>query len=461
VVFVENTYDTQLIKCNFREFFSLLLLKPFVISPQMEKYGEILLIAMPIFLLLVLFEKWYGWRKGRDTVRNMDMISSLSSGVTNVTKDVLGLTFTILAYSWFVNHIALVHIKASWLTYVIAFIAIDFAGYWLHRWSHHINIFWNLHIIHHSSEEFNLACALRQSISTIVNPFNFLLIPAALLGVPTLVIATVAPLQLFAQFWYHTQHINKMGFLEKIIVTPSHHRVHHAINKEYLDKNLSQIFIFWDKLFGTFQEELKETPPVYGITRPAATWNPIKINFQHLWLLVKDAWRTKSWNDKFTLWFKPTGYRPADVAEKYPVYKIEDVYSFNKYAPPASRALNVWSWVQLLMILLSVSYLFGNIALINNLGSYWIFWYGAFIFLSVYSMTELMDRNPFAIGWEILRCGLAIGMLGWQNDWFGASTYFSPAKYILGVYFIISVFVTGWFVYKHYNEDHRSPILIS
>jgi sterol desaturase/sphingolipid hydroxylase (fatty acid hydroxylase superfamily) len=425
----------------------------------MEKYGEILLIAMPIFLLLVLFEKWYGWHKGKDTVRNMDMISSLSSGVTNVTKDVLGLTFTILAYSWFVNHVALVHIRATWLTYVIAFIAIDFAGYWLHRWSHHINIFWNLHIIHHSSEEFNLACALRQSISTIVNPFNFLLIPAALLGVPTLVIATVAPLQLFAQFWYHTQHINKMGFLEKIIVTPSHHRVHHAINKEYLDKNLSQIFIFWDKLFGTFQEELKEAPPVYGITRPAATWNPIKINFQHLWLLVKDAWRTKSWNDKFTLWFKPTGYRPADVVEKYPVYKIEDVYSFNKYAPTSSGALNVWSWVQILMILFSVSYLFGNIALINKLGSYWIFWYGGFVFLSVYSMTELMDRNPFAISWEILRCGFGIGMLVWQNDWFGASNYLSTAKYILGVYFIISVFVTGWFVYKHYREDHRSEVL--
>ncbi len=427
----------------------------------METYGEILLIAMPIFLLLVLFEKWYGWKKGKDTVRNMDMISSLSSGVTNVTKEVLGLTFTILAYSWFVNRVALVHIKAGWLTYVIAFIAIDFAGYWLHRWSHHINIFWNLHIIHHSSEEFNLACALRQSISTIVNPFNFLLIPAALLGVPTLVIATVAPLQLFAQFWYHTQHINKMGFLEKIIVTPSHHRVHHAINKEYLDKNLSQIFIFWDKLFGTFQEELKEAPPVYGITRPAATWNPIKINFQHLWLLVKDAWRTKSWKDKFTLWFKPTGYRPADVIEKYPVYKIEDVYHFKKYAPAASVALNVWSWVQLLMILFSVSYLFGNIALINKLGSYWIFWYGAFVFLSVYAMTELMDRNPLAIGWEILRCGLGIGFLVWQNDWFGASIYLTEAKYILGTYFIVSILVTAWFVYRQYNEDRRSAVLAS
>ncbi|HZI54935.1 MAG TPA: sterol desaturase family protein, partial [Chitinophagaceae bacterium] len=259
----------------------------------MEAYGKILLIAMPAFLLLVLFEKWYGWYKGKDTVRNMDMVSSLSSGITNVTKDVFGLTITILGYSWLVNHFSIYHIKATWLTYVVAFIVLDFAGYWVHRWSHHINIFWNLHIIHHSSEEFNLACALRQSISNFVNIFTFLLIPAALVGVPAEVIAVVAPLHLFAQFWYHTRHINKMGFLEKIIVTPSHHRVHHAINKEYLDKNLSQIFIVWDKLFGTFQEELKEAPPVYGITRPVRTWNPVKINFQHLWLLIKEAWRTR------------------------------------------------------------------------------------------------------------------------------------------------------------------------
>ncbi|HUR67123.1 MAG TPA: sterol desaturase family protein [Chitinophagaceae bacterium] len=419
----------------------------------METYGKILLIAMPAFLFLVLFEKWYGWKKGKDTVRNMDMISSLSSGVTNVTKDVLGLTLSILAYGWLVTNLAVYHIKATWLTYLIAFICIDFAGYWVHRWSHHINLFWNLHIIHHSSEEFNLACALRQSISLFVNPFNFLLIPAALVGVPVEVIATVGPLHLFAQFWYHTQHINKMGVLEHIIVTPSHHRVHHAINKEYLDKNLGQIFIFWDKLFGTYQKELPEAPPVYGITRPVRTWNPIRINFQHLWLMMKDAWHTNSWKDKFTLWFKPTGYRPADVIEKYPVYKIDDVYNFEKYDTKASSALNVWSWVQLLMILLFTSYLFGNIAAINNLDGTYIFWYGGFLFLCVYSLTELMDRNPWAIFWEALRSGMGLGFLWMQDDWFGSSAYITSVKYILGAYFILSIVATGWFVIKHRRED--------
>ncbi len=419
----------------------------------METYGKILLIAMPSFLFLVLFEKWYGWYRKKDTFRNMDMISSLSSGVTNVTKDVLGLSVSIIAYSWLVRHIAIYHIKTTWLTYLVAFLCIDFAGYWVHRWSHHINVFWNLHIIHHSSEEFNLACALRQSISMFVNPFSFLLIPAALLGVPNAVIATVGPLHLFAQFWYHTQHINKMGFLEKIIVTPSHHRVHHAINKQYLDKNLSQILIIWDKLFGTFQPEMKEVPPVYGITRPVRTWNPVKINFQHLWLMTKDAWRTNNWKDKLFLWFRPTGYRPADVVNKFPVYKIEDVYHFEKYDTKTSTLLNVWSWVQLMMILFFISYLFGNIAYINNLNGTYIFWYGGVVFLSVYLLTEFMDRNPRAIFWEGLRSGSGLIFLFMQENWFGSITYLPSISYILGGYFILSIIITGWFVIKHRKED--------
>ena len=425
----------------------------------METYGKILLIAMPAFLLLVLFEKWWGWRKGKDTVRNMDMISSLSSGVTNVTKDVIGLYFIILSYPFFLNNMAFMHVQSTILTYIIAFFALDFAGYWVHRLQHVANFFWNGHIVHHSSEEYNLACALRQSISSVVKTFAIFLLPAALFGVPEEVIAVIAPLHLFAQFWYHTQHINKMGFLEKIIVTPSHHRVHHAINPQYIDKNYGQIFIFWDKWFGTYQEELSDVPPVYGITRPVRTWNPIKINFQHIWLLVKDAWRTNSWKDKIALWFKHTGYRPADVAAKYPIYKIDDVYHFEKYTTRSSTALNTWCWIQVLMILLLVSYMFGNIALLNSLDKSYIIWYGGFIFLSVYALTDLMDRNQTAIIGEIFRSGLGLYFLYQQGDWFGASIYVSSITYLLGVYFLISLMITGWFVIKHKNEDRKLKLV--
>ncbi len=411
----------------------------------METYGKILLIAMPAFLLLVLFEKWYGWRKGKDTVRNMDMVSSLSSGITNVTKDVLGLSIALISYSWMVEHLAIIHVRSTFLVYLVAFLALDFTGYLTHRIDHEFNFFWNSHIIHHSSEEFNLACALRQNISIFIRVFAIFLLPAALLGVPAEVIAVVAPLHLFAQFWYHTQHINKMGWLEKIIVTPSHHRVHHAINKEYLDKNYGQIFIFWDKWLGTYQEELPDIKPVYGITRPVRTWNPIKINFMHLWLMAKDAWKTKNAADKFRIWMMPTGWRPADVAEQYPVYKIEDVYRFEKYDTEANPAFSAWVWVQMITVLLMVSYLFGNIA---GIGSPAIFVYGAFIFLFVYALTELMDRNRYAWVWEILKTSLGAGILIFYGDWFGLSKYFSAANIVMILYFLVSISGTLYFGFE-------------
>lgn len=401
----------------------------------METYGKILIIAMPLFLLLVLFEKWYGWRKGNDTVRTMDMISSLSSGVTNSTKDVLGLSIAIISYSWMVENLTIYQVQSSWLLYVIAFLALDFAGYWVHRLAHTVNFFWNNHIVHHSSEEFNLACALRQSISVYLRIYAFLLIPAALFGVPQQVIAVVAPLHLFAQFWYHTQHINKMGWLEYIIVTPAHHRVHHAINPEYLDKNYGQIFIFWDRMFGTFQEESPAIPAVYGVTRPVRTWNPIKINFMHLWLLMQDAWHTQSWKDKLRVWLMPLGWRPADVVEKYPVYKIEDVYHFEKYDTPAPKGMIIYLWIQLFCLLLIVSYLFGNVA---SIGLTNMMYYGLFIFAQVYALTEFMDRNPRALVYEIVKNMICVGGILYYGGWFGLQNYFGASSYILMGYFFVS-----------------------
>ena len=401
----------------------------------METYGKILIIAMPLFLLLVLFEKWYGWRKGNDTVRTMDMISSLSSGVTNSTKDVLGLSIAIISYSWMVENLTIYQVQSSWLLYVIAFLALDFAGYWVHRLAHTVNFFWNNHIVHHSSEEFNLACALRQSISVYFRIYAFLLIPAALFGVPQQVIAVVAPLHLFAQFWYHTQHINKMGWLEYIIVTPAHHRVHHAINPEYLDKNYGQIFIFWDRMFGTFQEESPAIPAVYGVTRPVRTWNPIKINFMHLWLLMQDAWHTQSWKDKLRVWLMPLGWRPADVIEKYPVYKIEDVYHFEKYDTPAPKGMIIYLWIQLFCLLLIVSYLFGNVA---SIGLTNMMYYGLFIFAQVYALTEFMDRNPRALVYEVVKNMICVGGILYYGGWFGLQNYFGASSYILMGYFFVS-----------------------
>ncbi len=409
----------------------------------METYGAVLNWVIPVFFLLYFIEVIVAWRRGAQVIRGLDSVSSFSSGITNVVKDVLGLSIGILSYGWLVKHVALVHIEATWLVYVIGFIAVDFQGYWVHRWSHEINFLWNRHIIHHSSEEFNLSCALRQSISNVFNYFTFLLLPAALLGVPTEIIAVIGPLHLFLQYWYHTRLIGRLGWLEHIIVTPSHHRVHHAINPEYMDKNYAQIFIVWDKWFGTFQEELPHMPPVYGVKRPVRTWNPFKINFQHLWLLLTDAWRARSWWDKMRLWFMPTGWRPADVRERYPVAVVEDVYRMEKYDTPASHTLVVWSWMQMFFCYFLLIYFF---AYLGPIGSPDIFWYGAFIFASVFAYTELMDLNARAPWYELAKSLLGLYLLfRGGSDWFGAGERVGSWYVgIVAAHLVLSPLVAFW-----------------
>ena len=209
----------------------------------MNFYLTSLFFAIPTFTVLIILEALVAKRKGLEINRSADMISSLSSGITNTIRDGVKFGFAIISYSWLVGHITVYKLEPIWLAVVIAFAVQDFSGYWMHRLKHRVNIFWNRHIIHHSSEDFNLSCALRQSISNTLRFAAIFMIPAALLGVPVKIFTILGPLHLFMQFWYHTQLIGKLGLLEYILVTPSHHRVHHAINPEYIDKNYSQILI--------------------------------------------------------------------------------------------------------------------------------------------------------------------------------------------------------------------------
>ena len=220
----------------------------------MEVYDKVWWWLVPFCLRLSIAEMGDGHYTGKQTHRFMDTLSSLSSGMTNILKDILGLVVVIVSYPYLLEKLALIKLENNWSLYAIAFVCIDFASYWGHRLNHKINFFWNQHVIHHSSEEFNLACALRQSRSNILGYSALFLIPAALLGVPQQIISVLAPLHLFGQFWYHTQHIGKLGILEYFLVTPSQHRVHHAINPIYIDKNLAAIFCVWDRWFGTFHD---------------------------------------------------------------------------------------------------------------------------------------------------------------------------------------------------------------
>ena len=383
----------------------------------MDAYANALLYAIPGFMVLMLIEIAYGRYVKNQKYRLFDTLSSLSSGVTNVLKDSLGLALVLVSYPFLASRLAVVEVSNSWLTWVIAFVVIDFAGYWNHRLSHRVNIFWNQHVIHHSSEDFNLACALRQSISNVVGYTAILLLPAALLGVEYSVIAVLAPLHLFGQFWYHTQHIGKLGFLEYILVTPSQHRVHHAINEQYIDKNLGQIFSVWDRLFGTFQEELDEVPPRYGVLKPAMTYNPLWINFQHAYNLAFDAWHAKRFTDKLRIWFMPTGWRPGDVAERFERPIIEDVYAYEKYDPKSTLLRRVVVFAQFVF---AISLLFYFFALFSELSNTYRLYAGALIFLMVMGYSSLMDGSRWALAFEALRIAFVIGLYLWSSAFFGA-----------------------------------------
>lgn len=418
----------------------------------MQTYANALLVAIPFFSLLVLVEALYGAYRGQQTLNNLDTISSLSSGITNVIKDSLGLVVIIISYPFLLRYLAIFEIETSWLLYAVAFVAVDFAGYWSHRLNHSVNYFWNHHVIHHSSEEFNLACALRQTISNVIGVYAIFLLPAAVLGIPKEVINLIAPIHLFLQFWYHTRHLPKLGFLEYIIITPSQHRVHHAINREYLDKNLGQIFTWWDRMFGTFQVELDDVPPVYGVTRPARTWNPIKINFQHLWLLMRDAWRTEKWWDKLRLWFMPTGWRPDDMEARFPVFKIEDPYHFEKYQSDASPSLVGWSWFQLANLIAMQLYMLYQF---TDMGYRGVLINSIFLMIGTYGFTSMMDRDRSAVWIEVTRGVAGLIYVLMAGGWFGLGEILSIAEVWVGIYFVATA--VGGLYFGWYSMPRRVP----
>lgn len=414
---------------------------------NMNTYASILLWVVPGFMVLMTIEALYGHFTNKQTYSFMDTLSSLSSGITNVLKDSLGLVLVILSYPYILDTIAVFNLESSVMLYVVAFICIDFASYWNHRLNHKVNIFWNRHVIHHSSEEFNLACALRQSISAWIGFGAFFLIPAAFFGVPAQLITLLAPIHLFAQFWYHTQHIGKLGFLEYIIVTPSQHRVHHAINPIYIDKNLSAIFCIWDRAFGTFQEELDEEPPVYGVLKPVNTWNPLLINFQHAFNVIQDAYNTSNFKDKLRIWFMPTGWRPNDVVEKFPRNIITDHNIREKYSPNYSNFMKFTAIFHFISINFLLYFFLSNISIIET-DLRLIF--GLIIFISVFGFTSLLDLQSWAPFFEVIRSISTILILYSINDYSLFVNY--PTEFSLIIaYFILSSLISFIIIF---NKNH-------
>ena len=403
----------------------------------MSVYITYLFYAIPIFAFLVFVEHLAAKIMGIKINRASDMLSSLSSGLTNTSKDAIKFGVVLIGYSSLVDNMTIYKVENLWIAIPIAFLVQDFSGYWLHRMNHRVNIFWNRHVIHHSSEEFNLSCGLRQSISVIFKFSAVLFIPAAIMGIDPMIFAVLGPIHLFMQFWYHTRLIGEMGVLEHIIVTPSHHRVHHAINPEYIDRNYGQILIIWDRMFGTFQKELSDVKPVYGVLRPVKTWNPILINFKHTYQLCKDAWRTKSYYDKLRIWFMPTGWRPNDMIEQFPIDYINNPDEQIKFDTNHSNLFLAWSWFQFSIALGLMLHMF---SVIHNFQGELGYLYVAIIFVHIFSFTSLLDGKWYSIFAEFIKAVIVIFVLNIQDyTWYDLNQNIS---YLIYFYLLLSISLT-------------------
>jgi alkylglycerol monooxygenase len=293
-------------------------------------------LLTPIALTLVFIELVYIKMTKKNFVTFQDSIGSFSTAIGNQLVNIAVAAAMLKGYGYLHDNYALLKIEVNIPNFLILLLSIDFIFYWFHRAGHSINIFWAAHSPHHSAEEMNLIVALRASITQRLFSFSFFW-PLALIGFQPGFIYGVVGIHLILGYWHHTRTIGKLGWFEKYFNTPSHHRVHHGTNEQYLDKNYAEVLIVWDKLFGTFAEEREEVS--YGILRHPESWNPITINF-HFWgLLWRDCLETKSWKDKVRLWFMPLGWRPADVSYREPVksYKVGERTKFQTTMLPNSK----------------------------------------------------------------------------------------------------------------------------
>ena len=296
--------------------------------------------AIPFFLLLIVIELVWGWSKGNNTYRVNDSLNSLSLGLLSTVTKFVFLNIGLLVFSRIEQNYAVwAFDMTSYAHWLVGLLFYDFLYYWFHRISHERQFFWGSHVVHHQSEDYNLSTALRQTSTSFLTTWVFF-IPCFFLGMPIYMYVSIATAQLIYQFWVHTQHIPKLGFIEWFMVTPSNHRVHHAQNKDYIDKNYGGLLIVWDRLFGTFKEEDEQLQPIYGIRSPLNSWNPLWANIHIFISMARDAWLTARWSDKVRVLWARTGWRPADVAARYPAEK-SDLNNFNKYDPQLRVKVNV------------------------------------------------------------------------------------------------------------------------
>jgi sterol desaturase/sphingolipid hydroxylase (fatty acid hydroxylase superfamily) len=343
----------------------------------------IILYSIPFFFLLIGMELAYSGWSGKHLLRLNDSIADLSCGILSQISGVFTKLFSIGIFIWIGERWTLqawfgapawpsaapfygvpafpwFGVRgAEFASWALAFVLVDFAYYFSHRYAHEINLLWAGHVVHHSSEEYNLAVALRQSSLHGLFAWVFYA-PLAVLGMPWQMFVACNALNLVYQFWIHTRAVGKLGRVaEYVLNTPSHHRVHHGVNPKYQDKNYAGVFITWDRLFGTFVAEEEE--PVYGLTHPLRSWNPLWANVHVFWQIMQDVWRAESWRDRWLYVFGPPGWRPARLGGRVRPSEVQ-VEHFQRYDPKIPGSLAAYGLFHFVCALVSTFVLLAGAA---------------------------------------------------------------------------------------------------
>jgi sterol desaturase/sphingolipid hydroxylase (fatty acid hydroxylase superfamily) len=316
---------------------------------------NLVVLSIPIFFALIGLEvAWDQWR-GRGLYRLGDSLANIGCGIMDQSSGLFLKVLTVGAYTAvFLSFTAWRpwELSGHWAVWVVAFVLSDFAYYWAHRLSHEVNILWIGHQVHHQSEDYNLGVALRQSVLQKVL-LMWVYWPLAIIGFPPEMFLTSMATNLLYQFWIHTELIDRLGPLEWVLNTPSHHRVHHGRNPEYIDRNHAGVFIVWDRMFGTFQQELIK--PTYGVTRPTESFNPVQAQWKPVVDLWTDVRSISGWRDRLRFLLAPPGWYPESAGgiQAAPAI-VGPQFKFDPRPTPRLVVMLMGRWLMILVVSLLV-----------------------------------------------------------------------------------------------------------